>query len=102
MGAGLACNRIAETVGPPMTLGDMRELGVRWLPMKTLALAAFLIFFVSSIASAATDHTPKVAFLGFQLINISPGDLEIIKRMIEKYGSKGDDKRVDKRRTNLW
>ena len=40
--------------------------------------------------------------VGFQLINISPGDREIISRMIEKYGKKMKDHRIDKRRSNLW
>jgi len=45
---------------------------------------------------------PFLYNVGFQLINISPGDIEIFNRMMEKYGTKSDDKRVDKRRTNLW
>ena len=53
-----------------MTLGNMRELGVRRLPMRASALAAFLILCMSGVARA-TDDTPQVAFLGFQLINTS-------------------------------
>ena len=45
---------------------------------------------------------PFVYNVGFQLINIAPGDLHIITRMLEKYGKKLEDKRIDKRRTNLW
>jgi len=45
---------------------------------------------------------PFIYNVGFQLINISPADLEIINRMMEKYGKKVKDKRVDKRRSNLW
>jgi hypothetical protein len=45
---------------------------------------------------------PFVYNVGFQLINISPSDLNIINRMIEKYGKKMENKRIDKRRTNLW
>ena len=45
---------------------------------------------------------PFIYNVGFQLINISPGDREIINRMIEKYGKKMKDHRVDKRRSNLW
>ena len=40
--------------------------------------------------------------VGFQLINISPGDAEIFNRMIEKYGSKHENVRIDLRRSNLW
>ena len=39
--------------------------------MRAPALAAFLIFCTSGVASAATDDTPQVGFLGFQLINTS-------------------------------
>jgi len=45
---------------------------------------------------------PFIYNVGFQLINISPGDREIINRMIEKYGKKMKDHRIDKRRSNLW
>ena len=45
---------------------------------------------------------PFLYNVGFQLINISPGDVEIFKRMMEKYGTKPDDKRADPRRTNRW
>ena len=45
---------------------------------------------------------PFLYNVGFQLVNISPGDIEIFNRMMEKYGTKSDDKRIDKRRTNLW
>ena len=45
---------------------------------------------------------PFIYNVGFQLVNISPGDVEIFYRMMEKYGTKPDEKRVDKRRTNLW
>jgi hypothetical protein len=45
---------------------------------------------------------PFIYNVGFQLINISPGDHEIITRMIEKYGKKAKDNRIDKRRSNLW
>ena len=45
---------------------------------------------------------PFIYNVGFQLINMAPGDLEIFIRMMEKYGHKAQDKRIDKRRTNLW
>lgn len=40
--------------------------------------------------------------VGFQLISISPGDIEIFNRMMEKYGTKSDDKPNDPRRSNIW
>ena len=45
---------------------------------------------------------PFIYNVGFQLVNISPADLEIINRMMEKYGKTTRDKRIDKRRSNLW
>ena len=45
---------------------------------------------------------PFIYNVGFQLVNISPADLEIINRMMEKYGKTARDKRIDKRRSNLW
>lgn len=45
---------------------------------------------------------PFIYNVGFQLINISPADLEIFNRMMAKYGKKVEDKRIDKRRSNLW
>ena len=45
---------------------------------------------------------PFIFNVGFQLVSISPTDLAIINRMMERYGKKIEDKRIDKRRTNLW
>lgn len=45
---------------------------------------------------------PFIYNVGFQLVSISPSDLDIINRIMEKYGKTIVDKRVDKRRTNLW
>lgn len=41
--------------------------------------------------------------VGFQLINIAPEDLEIFKRMIERYGTKKENlSSFDLRRSNKW
>jgi len=46
---------------------------------------------------------PFLYNVGFQLVNIAPGDREIFNRMMEAYGSSVTDKRrIDKRRSNLW
>ena len=45
---------------------------------------------------------PFLYNVGFQLVNIAPGDIEIFNRMVETYGKSRDNKRVDKRRSNLW
>jgi hypothetical protein len=40
--------------------------------------------------------------VGFQLINISPEDIKIFSRMMEKYGTKHRDTLIDLRRSNMW
>jgi hypothetical protein len=45
---------------------------------------------------------PFIYNVGFQLISIAPSDIEIFNRMMEKYGSRSDDKRIDPRRSNRW
>jgi PilZ domain len=40
--------------------------------------------------------------VGFQLIDIAPEDVEIFNRIIEKYGTEHQNKRIDLRRTNMW
>ena len=45
---------------------------------------------------------PFLYNVGFQLINMSPGDIEIFNRMMEKYGTKSSDKHDDPRRSNRW
>jgi hypothetical protein len=41
--------------------------------------------------------------VGFQLIDIAPGDLEIFNRIIERYGTKKEELRsIDLRRSNKW
>ncbi len=39
------------------------------------------------------DHIDPTSYnVGFQLINITPGDFEIFARMFEKYGTQGNNK----------
>ena len=45
---------------------------------------------------------PFLFNVGFQLVKIAPGDIEIFNRMIETYGKSRSGQRVDKRRSNLW
>ena len=61
-----------------------------------------MIFVARSKWCEVDPLDPFLYNVGFQLVNISPGDIEIFKRMMEKYGTKTTDKRIDKRRTNLW
>lgn len=45
---------------------------------------------------------PYIYNVGFQLIHIAPGDLEIFNRMMEKYGKMQAKKNIDLRRSNKW
>lgn len=45
---------------------------------------------------------PYAYNVGYQLIHISPEDLEIFRRMMEKYGREYDKKTIDLRRSNKW
>ena len=40
--------------------------------------------------------------IGYQLLHISPKDLEIFNRMMEKYGREYDKRTIDLRRSNKW
>lgn len=62
----------------------------------------YMVFVARSKWCEVDPLDPFVYNVGFQLVNISPSDLDIINRMMEKYGKTVVDKRVDKRRTNLW
>jgi hypothetical protein len=61
-----------------------------------------MVFLARSKWCEVDPLDPFIYNVGFQLVNISPADLEIFQRMMEKYGKKVVDKRIDKRRTNLW
>ena len=40
--------------------------------------------------------------VGYQLLNITPGDLQIFIRMMEKYGRKQEKRTIDLHRSNKW
>lgn len=61
-----------------------------------------MVFIARSRWCEVDPLDPFIYNVGFQLVNIAPGDLNIINRMMEKYGKKIVDKRIDKRRSNLW
>lgn len=61
-----------------------------------------MIFVARSKWCEVDPLDPFIYNVGFQLVNISPADLEIINRMMAKYGKSIRDKRIDKRRSNLW
>lgn len=62
----------------------------------------YMVFVARSKWCQVDPLDPFIYNVGFQLVNITPADLEIFNRMMEKYGKTVKDKRIDKRRTNLW
>ena len=62
----------------------------------------YMVFVARSKWCKVDAFDPFCYNVGFQLINITPTDLEIFNRMTEKYGSKHEHKLVDLRRSNKW
>ena len=62
----------------------------------------FMVFVARSKWCKVDSLDPFCYNVGFQLINISPEDVEIFNRLIEHYGKQHQDKPIDLRRSNMW
>ena len=62
----------------------------------------FMVFVARSKWCKVDPLDPFCYNVGFQLIGISPKDVEIFNRMIENYGKKHDKGIIDFRRSNKW
>jgi hypothetical protein len=62
----------------------------------------FMLFTARSRWCRIDPIDPYVYNIGFQLIHISPGDLEIFNRMMERYGREYNNRLIDLRRSNKW
>lgn len=62
----------------------------------------FMVFAARSKWCRVDPLDPYIYNVGFQLISISPENLEIFNRMMEKYGRDATNVRVDLRRSNKW
>ena len=62
----------------------------------------FMIFVARSRWCKVDPIDPYVYNVGYQLLRISPEDLEIFKRLMEKYGREIINRAVDLRRSNKW
>ena len=70
---------------------------------KDVADKPNMIFIARSRWCQPDPLDPFYYNVGFQLINIAPGDLEIFNRMIEKYGKKKEKlNSIDLRHSNKW
>jgi hypothetical protein len=62
----------------------------------------FMVFVACSRWCKVDPIDPYVYNVGYQLVNISPRDLEIFNRMMERYGREYGKRKVDLRRSNKW
>jgi len=62
----------------------------------------FIVFVARSRWCKVDPLDPYVYNVGYQLVHISPGDLKIFNRMMEKYGRENGNRNIDLRRTNIW
>jgi hypothetical protein len=62
----------------------------------------YMVFMARSRWCKVDPIDPCSYNIGFQLIHISPGDLEIFNRMMEKYGREQAKRNIDLRRSNKW
>jgi hypothetical protein len=67
-----------------------------------VANKSYMVFIARSKWCKVDPLDPFCYNVGFQIINISPADIEIFKRIMEKYGTKHEKNTVDWRRTNRW
>ncbi len=67
-----------------------------------VASKPYMIFVARSKWCKVDPLDPFCYNVGFQLISITAGDYEIFNRMLEKYGRKHEDIRIDLRRSNIW
>jgi hypothetical protein len=77
---------------------------IRFLMNLTSEVAdkPFMIFAARSKWCKVDPIDPYVYNVGYQLTRISPEDLEIFKRMMEKYGKEYGNSYIDLRRSNKW
>ena len=69
---------------------------------RQVADKPFMIFVARSKWCKVDPLDPFCFNVGFQLINITPEDVEIFNRMIEIYGKNHDFRQADLRRSNKW
>lgn len=67
-----------------------------------VATKPFMVFKARTKWCQADPLDPFVYNVGFQITEITPSDMEIFNRIVEKYGSKVTNKRTDLRRSNIW
>ena len=79
-----------------------KDIRLRMELTSEVAHKPYMVFLGRSKWCKIDPLDPFVYNVGFQLITISPGDLEIFNRMIERYGRRHQEGPIDYRRTNKW
>jgi hypothetical protein len=67
-----------------------------------LADKPFMVFVARSRWCKVDPLDPNVYNIGCQLIQVAPDDLEILNRIMEKYGREHGNRYIDLRRSNKW
>ncbi|MFZ5822534.1 MAG: PilZ domain-containing protein [Chloroflexota bacterium] len=62
----------------------------------------FMVFRARSKWCHSDPLDPFVYNVGFQITEITPTDMEIFNRIVEKYGTQIANKRIDLRKSNIW
>ena len=83
-------------------LPDNTDFRFRMKLSNDLADKPELVFMARSKWCRLDPLDPSVYNIGFQLLDIAPGDIDIFNRMMQKYGRDYVNKVFDLRRSNKW
>ena len=83
-------------------LPDNTDFRFRMKLSNDLADKPELVFMARSKWCRLDPLDPTVYNIGFQLLDMAPGDIDIFNRMMQKYGWDYVNKVIDLRRSNKW
>jgi hypothetical protein len=86
----------------PNVLPVNKDFRFRMNLSSEVADKPYMDFLARSRWCSVDPIDPYVYNIGYQLTQISPGDLEIFNRMMEKYGREYENARINLRRSNRW
>ncbi|MBI3738744.1 MAG: PilZ domain-containing protein [Chloroflexi bacterium] len=72
-----------------------RDFTLRVDLTNEVANKTFMVFVARSRWCQPDHYDPSTYNIGFQIINMTPGDLDIFTRMFEKYGSNNKNSNLD-------
>lgn len=62
----------------------------------------FMVFKARSKWCQSDPLDPFVYNVGFQITDIASSDREVFNRIVEKYGTRSNNRRIDMRKSNIW